>query len=82
MPSWETVLDMMVAFGWERGLFTTVFLLLHFWVWRLYKGRLEDKQAEIDRLSEENQAYRDRFMKLVDDQFGFGAQELPPADDE
>ena len=33
--------------------------------WTAYKGRLDDRQMEIDRIAQENRGYREYFIKLV-----------------
>jgi len=49
----------------EHGLFGALFALSLFIIKRLYEGRLEDRQKEIDRLAQENHDYRDKFMVLL-----------------
>jgi hypothetical protein len=36
-----------------------------YWIHKLYEGRLQDRQQQIDRLAEENRQYRDIFMRLI-----------------
>lgn len=71
MPDWKIVKDFIVAFGWTKGVFTIFFFCAHGWVYKLYKARVEDKQAEIDRLAADNREYRERFLKLYDEHFGY-----------
>lgn len=65
----ETVLnfikDILNAFGLNKGLFVIFFLGMHVWVYILYKGRLDDRQKEIDRMAEENRHFREFFMKKL-----------------
>ena len=65
----ETVLnfikDILNAFGLNKGLFIIFFLGMHVWVYVLYKGRLDDRQKEIDRMAEENRNFREFFMKKL-----------------
>jgi hypothetical protein len=35
--------------------------------WRLVRGRLADRQAEINRLAAENRQYREMFKRLIDE---------------
>lgn len=37
----------------------------------LYRGRLNDRQKQIDNLAKENKEYRDRFLELMDKHFGY-----------
>lgn len=49
-----------------KGVFTVFFFGAHFVVYRLYLGRLKDRQREIDRLAEDNRDYREKFMHILD----------------
>ena len=49
----------------------TIILSCHFYIFKLYKQVLKDRQKEIDRLAEENHQYRDRFIKLLDNKFNY-----------
>ena len=62
----DTVRDLIAQFGWVKGTFTVFFWAAHFWIFRLYQGRLKDRQSEIDRLAADNHEYREQFMKLLD----------------
>ncbi len=72
LPSWSTVKDYVIAFGWVKGVFTIFFFLAHAWIYSLYRGRLKDRQKEIDRLAEDNHEYRERFLRLLDIHLGKG----------
>lgn len=74
LPSWDTVLKFIETLGWVKGVFTIFFFLAHFWIWRLYLGRLKDRQKEIDRLAKENHEYRDRLFELFDKRFELPAK--------
>ena len=63
------------AFGWERALFTAFFFGMHYAVYRLYLGRLRDRKEEIDRLREENNDYRERFIAILDERMDFELDE-------
>ena len=55
------------SFGVIRGLFVIFFLGMHVWVYRLYKGRLDDRQKEINRIADENRDLRNFFMKKLEE---------------
>src|SRR6266516_2769669 len=59
-----------VSFGLLRGTFALFFWVMHFWIYRLYNGRLKDRQREIDNIAAENRAYRERFLALIDQSLG------------
>jgi hypothetical protein len=44
------------------GIFAALVLLLHLWIWRLYKRNIDDKQKQIDALAAENAEYRRLFL--------------------
>lgn len=54
--------EILKVFGVTKGLFVIFFLLMHLWIFLLYKGRLNDRQKEIDRIAEENKVFRNFFM--------------------
>jgi len=66
---WETVKDYIIAFGWAKGVFTIFFFLAHYWLFKMYNGRLADRQEEINRLAADNHEYRDRFLAMLDKHF-------------
>lgn len=78
MPDWNVIKDLIVTLGWAKGTLTVFFWLAHFWIFRQYKERLEDRQKEIDRLAQENREYRDRFISMLDKGMNYQAPE-PPA---
>lgn len=64
--NWDTVLQFIQALGWVKGVFAIFFFLmqgLYFWAVR---GRLIDRQKEIDRLAADNKEYRERFIAMID----------------
>lgn len=63
---WETILTYIETLGWAKGVFTIFFFLAHYWIFKSYKGRLDDRQKEIDRIALDNSEYRKRFMTLLD----------------
>ena len=70
-PSWPEIKDFIVTMGWAKGVFTIFFFIAHAWIYKLYNGRLEDRQAEIDRLASDNREYRERFLRLLDKHFKY-----------
>ncbi|MFL5384629.1 MAG: hypothetical protein ACJ8GN_19065 [Longimicrobiaceae bacterium] len=76
MPSWEQVGELIREFGWAKGVFTIFFFVAHAWIYRLYTGRLADRQQEIDRIAADNREYRERFLALLDRQMGLIQPEL------
>jgi hypothetical protein len=67
---WEIIKDAIATFGLLKGTFALFFWVAHYWIYRLYAGRLQDRQREIDKVAAENREYRDRFMTLLDIKFG------------
>ncbi|MFL6283258.1 MAG: hypothetical protein ACJ74Q_08980 [Pyrinomonadaceae bacterium] len=80
--AWETVKDAVVSFGWVKGTLTIFFWVAHFWIYREYRGRLKDRQDEINRIAAENHEYRDRFIGLLDKYFKPSQQALREGTDE
>jgi hypothetical protein len=70
MP-WSEIQEFIQQFGWVKGVFTVFFFMSHAWIWRLYTGRLADRQKEIDRLAAENRDYRERFLMILDEKRGY-----------
>lgn len=70
---WGDVYKFVSAFGITKGLFVLFFIPAHYWIYRLYAGRLRDRQEEINRVTEENRDYRERFLQLIDARLGLGA---------
>ncbi len=67
----DGLLEMIKALGWAKGMFTVFFFMAHGYIYSLYRGRLNDRQKEIDRIASENREYRERFLKLMDDRFSY-----------
>jgi hypothetical protein len=67
---WDTLLDLAKNFGLLNATFVTFFFFAHFWIYKLYLGRINDRQKEIDMLAKENREYRDRFLSLLDEKLG------------
>ena len=72
MPNWDTIYKFIENFGLIKGLFILFFFSAHAWIYFLYSGRLKDRNKEIDRLAKDNHEYRDRFLQLLDEHWGFG----------
>ena len=64
------VVDLIPLIGLTKALFVVFFVVMHGWVFLLYRGRLKDRQAEIDRIAEENRHYREIFVGMLDKRFG------------
>ena len=64
---WDTINYVIKSIGIWGGLFVTLLIFMHWWIYKLYEGRLTDRQQEIDKLAVENREYRERFYKLIDD---------------
>jgi F0F1-type ATP synthase membrane subunit b/b' len=67
----ESFIEAVKTFGWERALFTVFFFGMHYVVYKLYLGRLQDRQREIERLREENNDYKERFIAVLDKEMDF-----------
>ena len=74
---WHLLVALVNEHGLVAGGATIFFFGAHWWIYRLYEGRIadakasadarvSDRQKEIDRLLAENSEYRDRFFKLLD----------------
>ncbi len=58
--------------GFANALFIVFFLIAHIVIFGMYRGRIKDRQAEIDRLAQDNRDYRMRFLRLLDKKFENG----------
>lgn len=65
-PAWADILELIKSLGLFNGIFVIFFFMMHGWVFMLYRGRINDRQKEIDRIAAENREYRERFTKLLD----------------
>ncbi len=67
MPfSSKDIVNVLARLGLVKGTFVLFFFMAHGWIYSLYRGRLKDRQREINRLARENREYRDRFLVLMD----------------
>lgn len=64
----------------EYGILGLAFIGLAYLVYLLTMRILGDKDKQIEHLSDENKEYRERFTKLLDKQFNFGAKEKTDID--
>ena len=69
----DTIASFLTKFGEINGLLILGIIFMFWWVrslnariHRQHQDQLEDRQREIDRLAEDNHAYRDRFLALLD----------------
>jgi hypothetical protein len=59
------VVGLIQAIGMTKTLFAVIILSCHFYIFRVYNARLQDRQNEINRLATENHDYRDKFSQLL-----------------
>ncbi|MCK4981421.1 MAG: hypothetical protein KAS17_00785, partial [Victivallaceae bacterium] len=64
MGYYNEVINACNQLGTTKALFVFFFLLAHGYIWWLYKGRLKDRQTEIDRMATENKEFRKYFMTI------------------
>ena len=69
----DTISSFLTKFGEINGLLILGIIFMFLWVrslntriHRQHQEQLQDRQREIDRLAEDNHAYRDRFLALLD----------------
>ncbi|KAA0938631.1 hypothetical protein [Psychrobacter sp. ANT_H59] len=43
----------------------------HWYLHKLYKSNLDNRQLQIDRLAADNSEYRDRFLAILDEKFSY-----------
>ncbi len=65
IPTASDLKEIIVSLGWTKGMFALFFGFAHWWIYKLYKDRLDDRQREIDKLAKENHSYRDHFWEEV-----------------
>ena len=58
-------------FGLFEGLFLLFFLGAHYAYYKMVQERLAERQMEINRLAEDNRAYRERYLAKWDQQHGY-----------
>jgi len=73
---WDSLQGIIVSLGWTKGVFAIFFFMMHGWLFLQYRGRLTDRQAEINRMAAENREYRERFQTMLDNHHGV-KKELP-----
>jgi len=67
--AWKIVKDAITSLGWAKGILTLFFWVAHAWIYREYRGRLNDRQKQIDMIAAENREYRERLTGLLDQYF-------------
>lgn len=70
-PILVTVAGLLEKIGWVNGTFVVFFFGAHYVLYRMYLGRLNDRQKQIDALAAENREYRERFTALLDGHHDF-----------
>jgi Mg2+ and Co2+ transporter CorA len=72
----DTIASFLAKFGEINGLLILGIIFMFWWVrsltariHRQHQEQLQDRQREIDRLADDNHAYRDRFLALLDKKF-------------
>lgn len=72
--SLDALNNFLTSLGIVKGLFALFFIIAHLWIYGQYRGRLNDRQKEIDRLAEDNRRYREIYLKNLDEKFGYKKQ--------
>ena len=68
MNKWDEILStILMQHGLWAVLFIGVLVVSSKWIAKIHKGRLEDRQQEIDRVAAENREYRELFSQLLHD---------------
>ena len=69
----DAISSFLAKFGEINGLLILGIIFMFLWVrslnsriHRQHQEQLQDRQREIDRLAEDNHAYRDRYLALLD----------------
>lgn len=57
--------------GLEYAVAVIFFFGAHWYIHKLYKENLDNRQLQIDRLAEDNRQYRDRFLAILDEQYSY-----------
>ena len=76
MSKWGEILStILMEHGLWEVLVIVVIAVYSKWIAKIHEGRLQDRQREIDRMAEENRAYRELFLQRLHDR-------IPPKDKE
>jgi len=67
----ESFLSLVVKLGWAKALTILLFFFLFGTVSYLMRSLLKAKDAEIKRLQEDNDRYRQVYLRQLDDKMGF-----------
>ena len=69
----DAISSFLTEFGEINGLLILGIIFMFLWlrslnshIHRQHREQLQDRQREIDRLAEDNRAYRDRYLTLLD----------------
>ena len=68
----RAITELVKEVGFTNGLFIVFFVLAHILIFSMYRGRINDRQADIDRLAAENREYRTRFLRFLDNKHDNG----------
>lgn len=75
----KAIAELFKELGWERGFFFLIIGLFQWFLHRQYRVNLDARKEQIDLLAQENKDYRDRFIQLMDKQYGLKAPRTPPS---
>ncbi len=64
-PSWDVILEFIQKLGWVKGMFALFFWVAHAAYFLMVRGRLKDRQREIDRMAADIADYRNTFSSLI-----------------
>ena len=78
LPSFEQLKAYLTEFGFTKSIFLVFFIWAHKVIFKSYEKRLEERQKEIDRLADDNRAYRERYLAFHDKKHNYKA--LSPAE--
>ena len=76
----RAVTELIREVGPVNGVIILFFIGAHFMIFALYRGRIKDRQGEINRLADDNHQYRERFLSLLDQHFKSGPEGDKPGD--
>jgi len=76
LPGWDQFVEMVKQIGIFETVFVFFFFGAHKFLYQMYNGRLDDRQAEIDRLAQDNREYRERFLAITDHKFNYDSEKM------
>lgn len=65
------VTEFLKHFGLLKGCFVLFFCGAHWIIFRLYGLRVKDCKEQINLIAGENREYRERFLSILDNKFGY-----------